>query len=592
VISLLTNALDRISGLEIEVSELRLPALGQYRSAAFRLMRALSADDLAEQFAEDRVIIGRHVSATLRLPEDWDAEWLQRVAQGEAPEQFVRRLQRETDDHIGELAAVFVRAADDLRQGTEGLNPMRVRCRQVLDELAGRSFLVLLQRPYPRCRQLYSSLDARFTGSTLCTEPDLRQLDRFVDVLITTGRFDRFTPDHILTAPRWQTIVNIRWAGDADDREDFPLFPSLRLEQLAPGDRDTPAPRTPVTITRSVRLIDHTPGTGADPRGGAGHPHEGTEWNAITFDDWYLGRRHRLHLPAIRQTERPPGYSGLAVYVGTADGGGIFVPISEDGRARSLLAFDPLEDAVGMRRPSLDPEAPGDRGEHLEEGMMLVLPEEAIEVHDRANTGPRVRGTSDRMALKSAWKQELASLIRRDGASDVAARLKDLDVSLVDLPASVQRWARDEGINAPRSEDHFRALVRDLLGMRDEEPAREQQSPWWERAWDAVRYERGLNISLGLLEENARERAVKQAILAHLDLVTEAARRSTGVTIPVGAGEGKVRVVTVEFIVGGQGDSRFRVPEIECLRYLEPHEARLRWLARGDDHGADDPELF
>jgi hypothetical protein len=306
---------------------------------------------------------------------------------------------------------------------------------------------------------------------------------------------------------------------------------------------------------------------------------EDTEWDAITFDEWYLGRRQRLRSQGARQVERPPSYSGLAVYVGTADGGGLFVPISEDGRARSLLAFDPFDNTVSMRRPSLDPEAQGDRGEHLEEGMMLVLPEEAVETHDRTEAAPRVRNASARLALKSAWKKKFATLIGRDGAAAVASRLETLGVSLANLPASVQRWARQEGINAPRSEEHFRALVRDLLGMRDQDPAREQQSPWWERAWHAVLYERSLNISLGLLEENARERAVKSAILANVSLVAEAARRTSGVTIPVGEGQGKVRVVTVEFIDGGEGEHRFRVPEEECLRYLEPHEARLGWLA-------------
>jgi hypothetical protein len=437
---------------------------------------------------------------------------------------------------------------------------------------------VLLQRPYQRCRQLYADLDARFQEVLLCGEADLRKLDRFVDVLFTTGRFDRFTPDHILTAPRWTTIANIRWAGDADDRDDFPLFPCLRLRQAASAGGDTTAatPRPPVSVKRSVRLIDHTPARAAAKGGGS--PDADEDWDAITFDEWYLGKRQRLRGQGARQLERPASYSGLAVYVGTSDGGGLFVPINDEGKARSLLAFDPFENVVAMRRPALDPDARGDRKDHLEEGMMLLLPGEAVEAHDRAGAGPRPRNASERLALKSSWKRELALLIGRLGATGVADRLESLDVSLGNLAASVQRWAREDGINAPRSEEHFRALVRDLLNMRDADPARERQYPWWERAWDAVLYERSLNISLGLLEESARERAVKSAVLAHLAIVTDAARRSAGVTIPVGDGEGKVRVVTVEFIDGGEEGRRFRVPEEECLQYLEPHEARLRWL--------------
>lgn len=580
MISFLTDALERISNVDLEVSELRLPALTRYRSAAFRLMRALSADDLAEDFAEDRVLVGRHVSGTLRLPENWDREWLQGIAGGEGTDQFVRRLRCETDEYIGALAAAFIEAAEILRNATSGLNPMRLRCREVLDELDGRSFLVLLQRPYQRCKQLYTSLDSRFAETSLCTEADLRRIDRFVDVLITTGRFDRFTPDHILTAPRSCSIVNVRWVGDADDREDFPLFPCLRLKQLgnAGDDATSAVPRAPVMVSRSVRLIDRTTAATTGQPGACEVTDDNGEWDAITFDDWYLGKRQRLRGQGSRQAERPANYSGLAVYVGTADGGGLFVPINEEGKAKSLLAFDPFENVVAMRRPALDPEAEGDRGEHLEEGMMLVLPGEAVETHYRIGPGLRLRNAGERLNLKSSWKRELAALITRQGPAEVASQLNSLGVSLGDLTASVQRWAREEGINAPRSEEHFRALVRDVLKMRDQDPQREQQDPWWARAWDAILYERSLNISLGLLEESARERAVKSAIQSHMDLILDAARRSAGVTIPVGNGEGHVRVVTVEFIDGGQDGRRFRVAEEECLQYLEPHEARLRWL--------------
>ena len=578
MISFLTDALERISVVDLAVSELRLPALTRYRSAAFRLMRALSVDDLAEDFTEDRILVGRHVSGTLRLPEDWDQEWLQAIAGGEGTDQFLRRMRRETDEHIGELASAFISAAENLRSSTCGLNPMRLRCRELLDELAGQSFLVLLQRPYQQCRQSYTSLDNRFAETSLCTEADLRRLDRFVDVLITTGRFDRFTPDHILTAPRSCSIVNIRWVGDADDREDFPLFPCLRLRQLpgANGDATLASPRAPIVVSRSVRLIDRAPVDTRQSRASDGA--DNGEWDAITFDEWYLGKRQRLCGQGLRQAERPASYSGLAVYVGTADGGGLFVPISEEGRAKSLLAFDPFENVVAMRRPALDPDAPGDRCEHLEEGMMLVLPGEVVETHDRMGAGGRPRNVGERLNLKSSWKRELAALITRHGAGWVANQLDSLGVSLGDLAASVQRWARADGINAPRSEEHFRALVRDVLKMRDPDSQREQKHPWWERAWDAVLYERSLNISLGLLEEGARERAVKDAIVANMDLVTDAARRSAGVTIPVGNSEGNVRVVTVEFIDCGQEGQRFRVGENECLQYLEPHEARLRFL--------------
>lgn len=580
MISFLTDALERASVVDLAVSELRLPALTRYRSAAFRLMRALSADDLVEDFTEDRILVGRHVSGTLRLPENWGEEWLQRIAGGEGTDQFVRRLRRETDEHIGELAATFIGAAEHLRNATSGLNPMRLRCRELLDEFAGRSFLVLLQRPYQRCRQLYTSLDSRFAETSLCTEADLRRLDRFVDVYITTGRFDRFTPDHVLTAPRSCSIVNVRWHGDADDREDFPLFPCLRLKQIAgaKGDVTNSVPRAPVMVSRSVQLIDRTPPATTGQPGVCDGADDNGEWDAITFDEWYLGKRQRLRGQGSRQTERPASYSGLAVYVGTADGGGLFVPINEEGKARSLLAFDPFENVVAMRRPALDPDAQGDRGEHLEEGMMLVLPGEAVETDDQMGAGLRLLTAGERFNLKSSWKRELAAHITRDGAAGVASRLDSLGVSLGDLTSSVQRWAREDGINAPRSEEHFRALVRDVLKVRDQDPQREQQYPWWVRAWDAILYERSLNISLGLLEESARERAVKSAIQAHMGLIIDAARGSAGVTIPVGNGEGNVRVVTVEFIDGGQDGRRFQVAEEECLQYMEPHEARLRWL--------------
>lgn len=539
-------------------------------------MHALSAEDLLDEFADERRLIGRHVSGTLRLPEDWGDEWLGRLAGSEDAECFAARLRREIDQDIGDMAMAFLQAARDLRQATNGLNPLRARCRELLDELGGRTFLVLLQWPHPRCKQLYMTLDPRFTDASLCTESELRRQNRFVDVLVTTGRFDRFTPDHILTAARWSSIVNIRWSGDVDDREDFPLFPHLTIRNKTPalGDVVPEATHPPVTVKR--RLINAPQST--NELADSDMSEDGSEWDAITFDEWFLGKRERLRRNGQKPVERPASYSGLAVYIGTSDGGGLFTPINENGIARSLPVFDPLENVVAMRRPALDPAAEGDRKDYLEEGMMLVLPEEAVEGNDHTGSRRRTQNATERSTLRLRWKRKLGELVRLRGVDRIASQLERLGVILGNLPASVQRWIREDGINAPRSEDHFRILVQDLLEMRDPDDALEQQDPWWERAWDAVLYERSLCISMGLLEESERDRLVKDAILSQIELVTDAARRSAGVTVSVGDGQGKVRVVTVEFIETEIDGRRFQVPEEQCLRYVELHDARFRWL--------------
>lgn len=577
MISLLTTTLDSIERVQLDVTELSLPELARYRAAAFRLMRALSAPEVVDQTSEERLLIGRHVSGTLRLPADWNEEWLRQLVGECPPDEFARRL----GDTSGtdELATSFVEAAQQLITATGGSNPMRERCRHLLAELGGSDYRILLRHPHAVCRQLYTTLAPSLGDGVLCRESDLRRMNTIVDTLVTTGRFDRFTPDHILTAPRWKTIANIRWAGDADDREDFPLFPSL-----GPAPGSTPVGnspvRPPVEVRRTARSVAcATPSVSRTGTGENATEDGGTVWDAITFDEWYLGRRRRLAGRTQVAPARTSGYSGLAVYVGTCDGGGVFVPINEDGRARAVLAFDPWDNTVAMRRPvtSGDPEC--DRADHLREGMMLVLPGEVVDSPD--SPGPRFRpGTSaERLALKTRWKRALAERIDGDRLAEAVRRLgpRGLGISL-DLRSRLPCWASEEGINAPRSEEHFRLLVRDFLCIADTDSNQEQQYPWWRRAWDAVCYERGLNISLGLLEENHRERLLKDAILAHIPQLEEAARRASAVTLTVEGSEGQMRLAPIELIEEENEGKRFHIPEHDCLTYLESHEERHHWL--------------
>jgi hypothetical protein len=411
-------------------------------------------------------------------------------------------------------------------------------------------------------------------------------MDTVVDVLVTTGRFDRFTPDHILTAPRWNVIANVRWAGDADDREDFPLFPSLGLGLgvAPPGEGGRPRSSPPVEVKRTAQSIpwsnpagaaagvaDATVADGADGSDAA-------EWDAITFDEWYLGRRRRL-AGRTQAAPRPSTHSGLAVYVGTSDGGGVFVPVGQEGQARPVLAFDPWDNTVAMRRPVTagDPEC--DRADHLREGMMLVLPGEAVDSPGHPRPGSRPGTSADRLAMKSRWKRALAERIAGDKLAGAVRQLGPRGLGIdVGLKARLPCWANEDGINAPRSEEHFRLLVRDFLGITDPDPGQEERYPWWRRAWDAVCYERGLNISLGLLEENHRERMLREAILARVPELELAARRTEAVTLELKGSEGRVRLAPVELIEEEVEGKRFHVPEHDCFTYMESHQERLRWL--------------
>src|SRR5262249_23298731 len=133
----------------------------------------------------------------------------------------------------------------------------------------------------------------------------------------------------------------------------------------------TSAPCAPLMIARTTRPAPSPTTTSQAPA--SPPPHEDDEWNAVTFDEWFLGKRDRRS-GAGRRAPPGPAHSGTAVYVGTTGGGGLFVPINEEGRAGTLLSFDPETGVTALRRPLQD--AGEADGEALSESMMVVLPEE------------------------------------------------------------------------------------------------------------------------------------------------------------------------------------------------------------------------
>lgn len=347
-------------------------------------------------------------------------------------------------------------------------NPVRATLTNVIRTLRekGRSFRIFCHR---RSRDHFESLFPASTDTALPENvfihsvAEYREAELF-DVLLKVGplrsRGWGSAPDALLTAPRFDTLLQVVWSGCGDELGFGydPVSAPLPADDMAPNpaavtDRYGPSLQLQWKV-QEIRSRDNT-----IPR----------------YDD----------LPDINEFEvftqlAQPADVQRATLVQVDDEHGILYPPSS-----RVLGLDAETNSITFRLP----------GESLLPGMFIILPV----VNDAELAGLQAEDG----AFSSIWKAKLREEYEFN-ATELAERLQDEGLRLRHLEERIEHWCRPPStvIHAPQSMQHFEILIKVLgLDFGPNESTRRRRAAWWQFAWDEVRRARGEAIQTGFHEQ-------------------------------------------------------------------------------------------
>lgn len=272
-------------------------------------------------------------------------------------------------------------------------------------------------------------------------------------------------PDALLTAPRFDTLVQFVWTGCSDEA----------------GFGYDPA---------SASL----PGTDALPHssaaGESSSPALRIGWATTQFRATAVSTNEPGYVPDADEFELfarlPPGSDQRrATLVQISPDHGILYPPHS-----KVLSFD------AASAQSVDHRTPGDS---LTEGMFVAIPilDDATLMGLQAEEGQFSR----------TWKARLA-VAYRDDADGLVHRLRSNGINLLGLRYRIEHWCKPATtvIHAPQQMRHFEILVR-VLAIDFEKPAQlgSRRAEWWKYAWDEVRRARGEAIQSGFQEQQVED---------------------------------------------------------------------------------------
>jgi len=381
-------------------------------------------------------------------------------------------------------------------------NPVRATLANVIQTLCGdgRSFRIFCHR---RSREHFESLFPAANGAALHgsvfihSVAEYREAELF-DTLLKVGplrsRGWGSAPDALLTAPRFDTLIQVVWSGCGDE----------------PGFGYDP-------VSESLPAGDTAP----DPGAVADWCAPGLQLKWEVQETRSRDNTIRLHgdLPDINEFEvftklAQPTDAQRSTLVQVDDCHGILYPPHS-----WVLGLDTVTNSIDYRLP----------GESLE-GMFLILPV----VNDARLAGPQAENGN----FSRIWKEKLKAEYQRDPAA-LASRLRDAGLQLLFLQGCIERWCRPPStvIHAPQSMHHFEILIEVLgLDFGPNEPARRRGATWWQFAWDEIRRARGEAIQTGFQEQQAVDEQALVALRA-LDSDIRANLGHQAFHLPIPAGE-------------------------------------------------------
>jgi hypothetical protein len=370
-------------------------------------------------------------------------------------------------------------------------NPVRATLVNILQALKekGRSFHIFCHR---RSRQHFKSLCA---AAVTVAFPDnvfihsvaeYREVELF-DVLLKVGplrsRGWGAAPDAILTAPRFDSLVQVVWSGCADETS-FGYDPIFATLHEADSARDTGA-----VTDRCMRSLK-------------------VKWKVqeIRSSDNSIGRYDDL--PEIDEFAvfaklRQPADLQRATLVQVDEGHGILYPPHS-----RVLGLDTVRNSVDYCLP----------GETLLEGMFLILP---LVDDARLDDLQAEDGHFSRI-----WKEKLNEEYRKNPVT-LTNRLWDAGLELLHLQERLAHWCKPPStvIHAPQSMRHFEILIKVLgLDFDPNEPAPRRRGAWWQFAWNEIRRARGEAIQAAFHEQQF----VDEQVFAALSALDAQIRANTG----------------------------------------------------------------
>jgi hypothetical protein len=265
-------------------------------------------------------------------------------------------------------------------------------------------------------------------------------------------------PDAIVSAPRFETLIQLVWSGCADEV-------GFGYDPVAPPplSGNSGAGQAHDALPNEVRWKKQFTRTGSDPGATQYRIPEQDEFTTFSEPN-QQGTRRRATLLEILESD------------------GILYPPNAEA-----LSFDP---SAGVINP-VDFRIPG---ESLLDGMFVI----------RTQIGGAVfhEGYTTEGGYCQIWKQRLREELQRSPEA-FCRLLRSKGLALQSLRLCIENWAEPPHavIHAPQKPRHFQILV-DALAINSTviSPFNRDNRPWWQRAWDEIRVSRGEAIQAGLQE--------------------------------------------------------------------------------------------
>ncbi len=500
--------------------EIASPAFSMLRRGLRTMIVRLREEESGHEANEIAQRMRDYLSEWLTVPVTYDGHILEAVKVLGDPALVERRW------------GADVRMAYDLAcRGAQAVqleeNPVRVELRRVIRDLRSRNRTFKIYSHH-RARPYFTSLfldpadlpllDSDFLGSVR----EYREAGTF-DTLVKMGPLRAWgwgsAPDAIVTAPRFQNLVQLVWSGMADD-PGFgydPVSSPVEVQEPSSNSRSVPSGVLGHCIALRPAVVRRLGNSDFDAPDAA-----------LDEDEFKLFQQG---------VENRPGEKRRATLAVVGPQYGIlYTPNSQ------ILSFDPMaattDSKIQLRV----------LGETLVEGMFVVMP-----VIGDVNLGA---DPTNEGKLSRIWKQRLREelQINREALCRI---LRNKGLNLQHLPGRVENWAEPATtvIHAPQQRKHFQILI-DAIAIEAHPVG---GVDWWQLAWNEIRHSRGEAIQDGMHEHEIVEEQLIEFLRTMLPRINGEAtgKTSFGFPLPTESGlRGNVlffKVVSIDdgFVVPG-----------------------------------------
>jgi len=495
------------------------------RSLRFMIVALTEGGDWEAKEVADRLRLV--ISKWLTVPVRFDDAVLRVLMEMGEPPAIAARWGRDIGSHFDDAC----RAANDLMTRPSP-SPVREALSRRIRTLCaeGRVFRIFCPT---QSREHFDSLSGEFGIAELAGDTfihsvaNYRETEPFDSLLMVGPLRSRgwgSAPDAILTAPRFDTLIQVVWSGCSDE-PGFGYDPVASPAQDASGQSEnSPADRSNRGLDLRWEVRETRSRDGSVSRYG----------DIPDVNDLDVFTRLAQPLDVQRAT-----------LVQVDDAHGILYPPHS-----RVLSLDSGPQPIGYRLP----------GETLREGMYLILPI----VDDVRLAGLQ----AEEGRFSRLWKERLNAEFRRDPAS-LANRLQEAGLLLRQLPPRIEHWCRAPStvIHAPQQMRHFEILIRVLgLDFDANQNARRPRAAWWQVAWDEIRRARGEAIQIGFQDQQIVDEQLL-AVVRTLDaeIQSHLGREAFQISIPPSQPlSGLIRFYRVRAIEEG-----FQVPRNELKMLCE-----------------------